>query len=91
MSALRRPCDKVVYPSACVERGCPFLYSFVELGRTYVGCMQKVFDVEIDLALMLEAEQRGDFGAVRPAGSRCRCAGLRSRAATKAARTISAV
>ena len=42
-------CDKVVYPSACVERACPFLYSFVELGRTYVGCMQKVFDVEIDL------------------------------------------
>jgi hypothetical protein len=27
--------------------------------------MQKVFDVEIDLALMLEAEERGDFGAVR--------------------------
>src|SRR5436309_9459423 len=58
-------CDKVVYPSACVERGCPFLYSFVELGRTYVGCMQKVFDVEIDLGLMLEAEDRGEFGAVR--------------------------
>jgi hypothetical protein len=58
-------CDKVVYPSACVERDCPFLYSFVELGRTYVGCMQKVFGVEIDLAMMLEAEQREGFGAVR--------------------------
>jgi hypothetical protein len=58
-------CDKVVYPSACVERACPFLYSFVEVGRTYVGCMQKVFDVEIDLLLMLEAEERGAFGAVR--------------------------
>ena len=58
-------CDKVVHPSACVERACPFLYSFVELGRTYVGCMQKVFDVEIDLALMLEAEEHGEFGAVR--------------------------
>jgi hypothetical protein len=58
-------CDKVVYPSACVERDCPFLYSFVELGRTYVGCMQKVFGVEIDLAMMLEAEQRDGFGAVR--------------------------
>jgi hypothetical protein len=55
----------VVYPSACVARGCPFLYSFEEVGRTYVGCMQKVFDVEIDLVLMLEAEQRGQFGAVR--------------------------
>ena len=39
--------------------------SFEEVGRTYVGCMQKVFDVEIDLVLMLEAEQRGQFGAVR--------------------------
>ncbi len=58
-------CDKVVYPSACVERDCPFLYSFVELGRTYVGCMQKVFGVEIDLAMLLEAEQREGFGAVR--------------------------
>jgi hypothetical protein len=58
-------CDKVVYPSACVERNCPFLYSFHEVGRTYVGCMQKVFDVEIDLVLLLEAERRGEFGAVR--------------------------
>jgi len=58
-------CDKVVYPSACVARGCPFLYSFEEVGRTFVGCLQKVFDVEIDLVLMLEAEQRGQFGAVR--------------------------
>jgi hypothetical protein len=58
-------CDKVVYPSACVERDCPFLYSFREGGRTYVGCMQKVFDVEIDLVLLLEAEKRGEFGAVR--------------------------
>ena len=58
-------CDKVVHPAACVERNCPFLYAFEEVGRTYVGCLQKVFDVEIDLALMLEAEARGGFGAVR--------------------------
>ena len=58
-------CDKVVYPAACAERGCPFLYAYEEFGHTYVGCMQKVFDVEIDLALMLEAEERGEFGAVR--------------------------
>jgi hypothetical protein len=58
-------CDKVVYPSACVEKNCPFLYSFQEVGRTYVGCLQKVFDVEIDLVLLLEAERRGEFGAVR--------------------------
>jgi hypothetical protein len=58
-------CDKVVYPSACVQRGCPFLYSFEEQGRTYIGCMQRVFGVEIDLALLLEAEEEGEFGAVK--------------------------
>ena len=60
-------CDKVVYPGACVERECPFLYAFEEAGHTYVGCMQKVFDVEIDLDLLLEAEASGGFGAVRAA------------------------
>ena len=59
-------CDKVVYPAACVERSCPFLYAFEEVGRTYVGCMQKVFSVEIDLELLREAEARAPgFGAVR--------------------------
>ncbi len=59
-------CDKVVYPGACVARACPFLYAFEEVGRTYVGCMQKVFGVEIDLELLEEAEARlPGFGAVR--------------------------
>ncbi len=59
-------CDKVVYPAACVDRACPFLYSFEEFGHTYVGCMQKVFDVEIDFDLLRAAESgRGEFGAVR--------------------------
>ena len=58
-------CDKVVYPAACVERGCSFLYSYEEFGHTYVGCMQKVFDVEIDLDLLRAAESSGEFGAVR--------------------------
>ena len=59
-------CDKVVYPAACIERGCAFLYSYEEFGHTYVGCMQKVFDVEIDLDLLREAEsRRSGFGAVR--------------------------
>jgi hypothetical protein len=58
-------CDKVVYPAACVERGCSFLYSYEEFGHTYVGCMQKVFDVEIDFDLLRAAELTGEFGAVR--------------------------
>ena len=26
-------CDKVVYPAACVERACPFVYAYEEFGR----------------------------------------------------------
>ena len=58
-------CDKVVYPAACAERGCSFLYSYEEFGHTYVGCMQKVFDVEIDFDLLRAAEASGEFGAVK--------------------------
>ena len=59
-------CDKVVYPSACVERACPFLYAYEDHGRTYVGCMQKVYGVEIDLDLLRAAEaKREGFGAIR--------------------------
>jgi hypothetical protein len=59
-------CDKVVYPGACVEHSCPFLYAYEEHGRTYIGCMQKVYEVEIDLELLGEAQgHKGGFGAVR--------------------------
>jgi hypothetical protein len=59
-------CDKVVYPAACLEGSCPFLYAFEEHGRTYVGCMQKVYGVEIDLELLEEAQgERLGFGAVK--------------------------
>jgi hypothetical protein len=58
-------CDKVVHPAACVERACPFLYAYEAWGHTYIGCMQKVFTVEIDLDLLQAAERRGGFGAVR--------------------------
>lgn len=59
-------CDKVVYPAACIARSCPFVYAYQELGRTYIGCMQKVYDVEIDLEALSEAQGRkGGFGAVK--------------------------
>src|SRR5919202_3225666 len=58
-------CDKVVYPAACVERACPFLYAYQAWGHTYIGCMQKVYTVEIDLDLLREAEEtRGRRGGV---------------------------
>lgn len=58
-------CDKVVQPAACIAKACPFLYAYEAHGRRYVGCMQKVYTVEIDLDLLEAAERRGGFGAVR--------------------------
>ncbi len=59
-------CDKVVYPGACLQRSCPFVYAYEAFGRTYMGCMQRVFDVEIDLDLLRELDARRDgFGAVK--------------------------
>ncbi|MBA3842218.1 MAG: hypothetical protein H0X39_06315 [Actinobacteria bacterium] len=59
-------CDKAVYPGACLARGCPFVYSYEAWGHTYVGCMQKVYDVEIDLEMLRAAEAHSPgFGAIR--------------------------
>ena len=59
-------CDKVVYPSACLDRSCPFVYAYEDHGHTYMGCMQKVFVVEIELGMLRAAEaRRSGFGAVR--------------------------
>jgi hypothetical protein len=59
-------CEKVVHPGACLARSCPFVYAYEAWGRTYMGCLQKVFDVEIDLDLLAAAEsERAGFGAVR--------------------------
>jgi hypothetical protein len=55
-----------VYPAACLERSCPFVYAYEEFGHTYLGCMQKVYECEIDLHLLLASERtRAGFGAVR--------------------------
>jgi len=59
-------CDKVVYPSACIERSCPFVYAYEEHGHTFMGCMQKVYGAEIDLDMLRAAEaRRAGFGAVK--------------------------
>ena len=59
-------CDKVVHPGACVEHSCPFVYAYEAFGHTYMGCLQRVFDVEIDLDLLRELDERAEgFGAVR--------------------------
>jgi hypothetical protein len=59
-------CEKVVYPSACLDRSCPFVYAYEEHGHTFMGCMQNVFSVEIDLDMLRAARRRREgFGAVR--------------------------
>jgi len=59
-------CDKVVHPAACLARSCPFVYSYEAWDHTYVGCMQKVYGVEIDLDMLREAEEKAPgFGAIR--------------------------
>ena len=58
-------CEKVVHPAACIAKACPFLYAYEAHGHTYIGCMQKVYAVEIDLDLLEAAERKGGFGAVR--------------------------
>src|SRR5204862_6584440 len=59
-------CDKVVYPAACISRSCPFVYAYEDHGHTYIGCMQKVYGVEIDLQMLEAAEaRRPGFGADR--------------------------
>lgn len=59
-------CDKVVYPSACLERSCPFVYAYEEHGHTFMGCMQKVYEAEIDVQMLRAAEsRRAGFGAVK--------------------------
>jgi hypothetical protein len=59
-------CEKVVYPAACLERACPFAYAYEEHGHRYMGCLQKVFEAEIDVGMLAAAEQTPEgFGAVR--------------------------
>jgi hypothetical protein len=61
-------CEKVVYPAACLSMNCRFLYSFQEDGKTYFGCIQKVFSHEVDLKRFQDIERtKGGFGVVKAA------------------------
>ena len=62
-------CDRVVYPSACLERACPNLYCYSDAdGRRFVGCLERVFTSELDLDLLEAATAGSGFGALRCAG-----------------------
>jgi hypothetical protein len=63
-------CDRVVLPAACA--GCPYLYAYDDehTGRRYMGCLAKVFRVEIDVEVFAEAERtRHGYGGVKLTGA----------------------
>ena len=65
-------CDRLIHPSGCVESGCRYLYAYDDehSGRRYMGCLNKVFKVEIDLGLFEDAERtRHGFGEVKMTGT----------------------
>jgi hypothetical protein len=61
-------CDKTIEPRGCIEANCPFLYTYEDdsTGRSYMGCLQKVFDAEIDVEIFQHAERtRAGYGGVK--------------------------
>ena len=64
-------CDRVLLPSGCLESGCPYLYLYDDevSGRRFMGCLNKVFKVEIDVELFRESERtRHGYGGVKMTG-----------------------
>lgn len=70
-------CERVVFPSGCVESGCDRLYTYERFGRTVMGCLEKVFRVEIDVEGFGALQRtRAGFGGLRvwrEPLARCRC------------------
>ena len=65
-------CDRVVLPSGCIDSGCQYLYLYddEDTGSRFMGCMNKVFRVEIDTAVFHEAQRtRLGFGGVKMTGA----------------------
>lgn len=73
-------CDRVLLPSGCLDSNCPYLYLYDDeaTGRRFMGCLNKVFKVEIDVEVFRESERtRHGFGGVKLTGTpnaRCRTA-----------------
>jgi hypothetical protein len=67
----RTYCDKLIEPRDCLSMRCPYLWSYVDgpTGRRYMGCVQKVFRGEIDVAMFEQAEREGGFGGIKMTGA----------------------
>lgn len=62
----------MVHPAGCIESNCRYLYLYdeEETGRRFMGCLNKVFRVEIDVELFGQAQRtRLGFGAVKLTGT----------------------
>jgi hypothetical protein len=60
-----------VHPAGCLAADCRFLYFYdhEETGQRFMGCLNKVFSVEIDIEVFREAERtRHGFGGVKLTG-----------------------
>ena len=64
-------CDKLIEPAGCLQMGCRYLYTYEEeaTGRRFMGCLNKVFNAEIDLDLFILAENAGGFGGIKMTGT----------------------
>ncbi len=65
-------CDRLVEPAGCIAAGCRYLYLYDDelTGSRYMGCLNKVFTVEIDVDLFEQAERtRHGFGGVKMTGA----------------------
>lgn len=59
-------CERVVHPAGCLESGCSRLYSYEQDGRTWIGCLEGVYGVEIDLERFRTLQRTAaGFGALR--------------------------
>lgn len=65
-------CDKMIEPRGCLEIGCKFLYTYDDelSGNRYMGCLNKVFKVEIDVDLFERMERtKAGYGGVKMTGA----------------------
>ncbi len=63
-------CDWTIDPGGCVDGACPNLYAYDDAaGRRVVGCVERVFTAEIDLAVLTRVREAngGRFGPLRAA------------------------
>ncbi len=65
-------CDKLIDPAGCIAMGCRYLYSYEDAltGGRYMGCLNKVFNAEIDMDAfeLAEASSRAGFGGIKMTG-----------------------